>query len=72
MFIACFTTLFSTKISFEMVRIGDIVYDTNWHLFPNSMKIYVLLLIQNTEKPKYWTGYQFIYSNLETLKKVII
>lgn len=62
--------LVATYISFKLIEIGDIVYDSKWYTFPVSVRIYIQLFIQLTQRPRYFSGYQMIYCNLETFTKV--
>lgn len=60
----------SSKIAFEIVGIGDIVYSEKWYEYPKNVKIFILLIIQNTQRVRYLNGLQIIYCNLETFLKV--
>lgn len=63
-------TLFATKISYEFVRIADIVYFEKWYSYKRNLQIYVLIMIQNTQRMRPMAGLQIIYCNLETFMKV--
>lgn len=67
-----FITLFSTETSLKLIGIGDVMYGSTWYLFPSSVKICILLMIQVSQMPRYWMGYRILYCNLETFTKVIV
>lgn len=72
MLLMYFITWFSSKASIKICEIGDIAYDTEWYMFPKLSKMYVLLLIQNTQCPYYLNGFKLIHCNLETFGRVSI
>lgn len=59
-------TYFATIISLKISNISNVVYEEKWYKYPKLFDIYVLMLIQATQKPQYFTGYKIVYCNLET------
>lgn len=51
--------------------IGDHAYTSAiWYQFPADVQKYILLIIQNSQTPRFFTAYGFINCSLETFKKV--
>lgn len=63
---------FSPKMSSKIIEIDDNNYGQKWYKYPKSIKIYILLLIQNTQQPKHLTEHNLFYCNLEIFKRVNI
>lgn len=63
-------TSFATEIELNFIRIGDNIYFEEWYHYSKSLKIYVLLILQSTQRPHHLSGFQIIYCNLETFVNV--
>lgn len=63
-------THFSVNITTKICEIGDIVYAGKWYNNKSSLNIFTLLIIENTQRPRYLTGFGMISANNETFAKV--
>lgn len=64
-----FLTFFATKISLKLADVSDIVYRSKWYKSSLKTRVNIQFLIQATQKPRYFTGFQIIHCNLETFAK---
>ncbi|XP_031629162.1 odorant receptor 43b-like isoform X1 [Contarinia nasturtii] len=63
---------YSAHISLRLQSIGDSAYHTFiWYEFPCHIQRDLPLIIQNSERPKFFSGYGFINCSLETFKKIL-
>lgn len=60
----------SASRSFE--KMSDCLYEMDWHKLPNHLQKYIILIIQNGQKPIYYHGMGIVVLNLETFTKVSI
>lgn len=63
-------SLFATKITLKISEIGDIIYNERWYTYPNALQMYVILIIQNSQRNRYLSGFNIVYCNVETFGKV--
>lgn len=63
---------YSAHVSLRMQAIGDSTYISfAWYKFPASVQKNILLIIENSERPKIFSGYGTINCSLETFRKVV-
>lgn len=62
--------VFATNITTNLIKIGDISYESKWYIHPKFKHVYLLLLIQNTQRSHYFQGYGIIHCRMETFTKV--
>lgn len=55
----------------SVASIGETIYDSNWFNAPLEFRRFVLLIIQQSQKPIYFTGLKLFYCNLPMFLKVI-
>lgn len=51
-------------------KMSDSLYECNWHELPIEMQKPLILMIQNTQKPIYFSGFEVILLKLETFCEV--
>lgn len=59
------------KPNFAHVSVGDLLYSLNWYKLPKEYRKYLILMIQDSQRPIYYHGFNLIYLHLETSTKVI-
>lgn len=66
-FIYCYV---GYKLTENYIRVGNLLYTLNWHKLPRKYQIYLALMIQDSQKPRYYHGFNIIYLHLGTFIKV--
>ena len=69
MFVYCYFGKIATESYSTM---ADSTYEINWHDLPVRHQKYVMIMIQNMQRPLYYHGFGVVVLNLETFTKVMI
>lgn len=67
LFLFCFFAKMGTE---NFLKMGDCLYDSNWHELPVNLQKYLILIIGNMQIPIHYHGFGLAYLNLETFAKV--
>lgn len=67
LFFYCYFGKLSAE-SFE--KMADCVYEMRWQMLPLRLQKYVVVMIENTQKPLYYHGFKIIKLQLNTFVKV--
>lgn len=67
LFLFCFFGKMATESFIEM---ADCLFESNWQSLPIHLQKYFILMINNVQKPLFYSGYGIIILNLETFTKV--
>ena len=51
-------------------QMSDSVFEMNWPELPNSSQKFIILMIENMQKPLYYHGFGIVNLDLETFAKV--
>lgn len=51
-------------------KMADCLYESNWPDLPIHLQKYFILMIENTQRPIFYHGFNMIKLNLETFGKV--
>lgn len=51
---------------------SDCVFEMNWPELPNGLQKYIILMIENMQKPLYYHGFGIVNLDLETFAKVSV
>lgn len=60
---------YSTQNTEELLAIGDKTYSGQWYRFPARLQLSVALLIQQSQRPKVFTGFDMVECSLQHLKR---
>lgn len=63
LFIYCYYGEAATN---NYLNFADTVYEIDWFKLPSNLKGFVILMIQNAQKPIYYHGFNIVYLNLTT------
>lgn len=55
----------STRVSYKLLDLGDISYNSMWYKYPANYQKYVLNLVMFAQKPQYFTGFGVVNCTLE-------
>lgn len=65
----CYFGRYATE-SFTLY-ISDSLYNANWQNLPVELQKYIIIIMINAQKPKFYHGFGMVYLNLETFCKMI-
>lgn len=66
-FLYCYYGKYSTE-SYE--KMADILFESKWIKYPIYLQKYLILMITNTQRPLYYSGFGIAILNLETFSSV--
>lgn len=61
---------YATMAVHDVKDLGDFVYATNWHKYPPQFRKYFVLIIAQSQRQGYFTGYKLIRCSLEMCSRV--
>lgn len=67
LFLQCY---FGHQSTFLRLSYADILYESNWIEFPDSLKKQLIVMIANAQRPFYYNAFGVANLNLETFIKV--
>lgn len=67
LFVYCFFGMIATE-SYE--KMADCLYESNWQKLPIDLQKYIILMIQNTQQPRFYHGFGVCHLNLDTYSNV--
>lgn len=68
-FLMCYSATSATR---SMTNLGDIVYNSNWYLYPEYLRKYSIMIIARSQRTIYFTGFQMVRCTLEVFQGVRI
>lgn len=67
LFVYCYFGMLATKSYMDM---SDSMYESNWYKLPIQLQTYIILMIENMQRPLYYHGFGMVILDLETFTKV--
>lgn len=67
-----FICYFASHVTYRILTIDDMVYNSNWPVYPLELRKYVILIIARSQQPAYFNGLGIIRCTLEIFGKVSI
>lgn len=67
LFVYCYL---GKMVTDHFLAYADYVYNTNWQKLPVNLRKFIILMIQNAQRPLYYHGFHVMRLDLETFTKV--